>query len=149
MWKSTQSCSRRGEKHIFEVQALRQSINNSSASCFQSQSRLRCAREGLRGLCSKPSWAQEGAQSAQRQLKTVPGAVQGGVKFAFRAVLAVIWPLRGVQEPSGGLQEAILDPPRDDFAPSGDDFRTSSTFLGALPKLSCAQSLCKHAASTA
>ena len=47
-----------------------------------------------------PSLAQEGAQSAQRQLKTVPGAAQGGVKFACRAVLAVIWRLRGVQEPS-------------------------------------------------
>ena len=98
----------------------------------------RSAPEGPRSGPGGPKTAQGAARSAPKRPQEPP-------KFSFRAVLAAKWGSTGAQEPSGGLQEAILDPSRGRFSTlQGTGFALFSTVRQAFPKLSFGQSLRKH-----
>ena len=83
----------------------------------------RGAQERPRTPQERPRRPQDGSKSA----KSVPRAPPEPPKDGFRAALAAKLGPTGAKEPSGGLPQAILDPPRAGFAPSGG--RCSYNFL--------------------
>ena len=68
----------------------------------------------------RPGRSTERAKSHQER----PKRTQEPPKFRFRAALAAKWDPPGAQELSGGLQEAILDPPWGDFDSPGNNIHT-------------------------
>ena len=91
-----------------------------------------------------PGGPQDGSKSAT----SVPRAPPEPPKHGFRAALAAKLNPDGAKEPSGGLPEAILDPPRAGFAPSGgrcsDSCLLSESIAKAVQWAKLAQAYAQH-----
>ena len=82
-------------------------------------------RRPPRGAQERPGTPQERPrrpQDGSKSAKSVPRAPPEPPKDGFRAALAAKLGPTGAKEPSGGLPQAILDPPRAGFASSGGRF---------------------------
>ena len=78
----------------------------------------------------RPRRGPRGFKTAPRAAKSAPGAPPEPPKDGFRAALAAKLCPTGTKEPSGGLPETILDPPRAAFAPCGGSIFVQFSFFG-------------------
>ena len=104
-----------------------------------------------RGAQERPGTPQEQPrrpQDGSKSAKSVPRAPPEPPKDGFRAALAAKLGPTGTKEPSGGLPEAILDPPRAGFAPSGGrfsySFLLSESMFKAVLWANLAQAYAQH-----
>ena len=69
-----------------------------------------------------PTWGQVGANFGQLRPTWTNFGPDAAATWPTSAQLGPTWGQLGPQGPSGGLQKAFSDPPRDDFPPSGGRF---------------------------